>query len=109
MRYYAEEDIILLAGAEMDIDEKNVTEKYILKTINDPDRWNEDTYPHTIERFFDSRTNPRTIKITFHRGHSLTNAFDLYDNTSSIVIDSIKVIKHRHSQHCIHLTDQYED
>jgi len=107
--HYNEQDIILLPGAEGDLDNTDVSEKHILKAFNDPDYWNEEASPKTVARFFNSKTNPRTLHISFHKAHSLKYAHSLYTDAACIVIEAIKVIKHHHSRRCSHPTDKYEE
>ena len=92
-RLYGKQDIILKPGIDRIMDDEDVSEEQILKVFNDPDHRDEETDPNTIERFFDSRSNPRTIQISFYKGHSLRFAYNLYREAEFIVIESITVKK----------------
>jgi len=107
---YSERDIILLPSADLDLEDMDVSEQHILKTFNDPDHQDEEASPNTMTRFFNSKTNPRTLTISFYKAHNLKFARTLYDPTSAfIVIEAIKVMKHHHTTECSHPTSRYED
>lgn len=100
--HYHERSIMLLPSAEQTMDDEDVSETHILKTFNDPDFRNEETSSHTVERFFNSKTNPRTIHITYQKAHSLQYAHSLYTDTAMLVIEKIRVIQHTHTNRCTH-------
>ena len=107
---FTERDIILLPSADLDLEDMDVSEGHILKTFNDPDQRNDEANPNTATRFFNSKDNPHTLTISFHRAHSLKFARTLYDAEDAfIVIEAIKVMKHLHTVECSHPTSQYED
>lgn len=107
---YTEQDIILLPSADLDLDDAEVSERHILKTFNDPDLWNEEASPNTVTRLFNSKTNPRTLHISFHKAHSLKFARNLHDTEAAcIVIEAIRVMKHYHTTECSHPMSQYEE
>src|SRR5436309_383754 len=92
-RFYGKQDIILLPNAEHSMGDEDISEENILKVFNDPDHRNDEKDPQTIERFFNSDTNPRTIRISYHKGHSLQYAHNLFTNAAYVVVESITVEK----------------
>ena len=107
---YTERDIILLPSADLDLEDMDVSEQHILKTFNDPDHRDEEASPNTVTRFFNSKTNPRTLTISFHKAHNLMFARTLYDPASAfIVIEAIRLTKHHHTTQCSHPMIQNEE
>ncbi len=91
---YRKQDIILLPGAELKMYDEDINVEQILKVFNDPDHRDEEAAPHTVDRFFDSTTNPRTLHISFYKAQSLEYAPKLYQEPALIVIEAITVKRH---------------
>ena len=90
---YRKQDVILLPGAELKCYDEDINVEQILKVINDPDHRDEEVTPHTVDRFFDSTTNPRTLRISFYKAQSLRYTPNLYQEPSFIVVETITVEK----------------